>query len=160
MLPLHPLFLKIVKRKNNEMKERVRYITIRFICLKQLSDKDAWFIVSNKIKRLFGTIGSSEIGLFLSHYDVTNQGGIFRCSHNKVYRVRAALCFIHNHQDEPLYTFSENLTGSLQKAKIILQDPHNISRYQQLKNLFNLKRTHPANDDLLKPDRNEDTVPV
>ena len=128
-------------------KERVRYIGIRFISSTPISEKDAWFIVSNEIKRLYGTIGAAEVGLFLSYYDPETQGGVFRSSHLMVNRVRSALCFLHTRRNEPLYVFAENTTGSLKKAKLSLHESRNITRYQQLHSLFTTKWNQHTNDD-------------
>ncbi len=114
------------------MNERIRYINIRFISPIQLQEKDAWFIVSTEIRRLFGIDGASEIGLFLSFFDQSSQGGIFRSSHNFVHRVRTSLCFIHSRQNTPLFLFSENVSGSLKKAKKLLLRSKHLTRYQEL----------------------------
>lgn len=114
------------------MDERVRYINIRFISPNQLQEKDAWFIVSSEIRRLFGIDGAAEVGLFLSFFDQASQGGIFRSSHNFIHRVRTSLCFIHSRQNTPIFLFSENVSGSLKKAKTLLLGSKHLSRYQEL----------------------------
>jgi RNase P/RNase MRP subunit POP5 len=118
------------------MDERVRYINIRIISPLHIQEKEAWFIVSSEIRRLFGTVGAADVGLFLSYYDEKNQGGIYRASHKFIDRVRSVLCFIHTRQNIPLFLFSENVSGSLKKAKSLLKKPKNIKRYQYLKELL------------------------
>lgn len=118
------------------MDERIRYINIRFISPIQLQEKDAWFTVSSEVKRLFGTHGAAEIGLFLSYFDQTAQGGIFRASHKYVYRVRSALCFIHSRHNNPLFLFSENVSGSLKRAKKLLSGSKHLTRYQELRKML------------------------
>lgn len=119
-------------------KERVRYITIRFIGSQEVSEKDAWFIVATEVKRLFGVTGATKVGLYLSYFDSESQGGIFRVSHKAIQQVRAALCFIHSHHSQPLFVYSEQLTGSLRKAKKELQIEENLSKYHKMKqNLLN-----------------------
>ena len=118
------------------MNERVRYINIRIISPIHIQEKDAWFIVSSEVRRLFGTIGAADVGLFLSHYDEENQGGIFRASHKFVSRVRAALCFIHIRRNTPMFLFSENVSGSLKKAKLFLVKLNNIERYHLLREIL------------------------
>lgn len=119
------------------MDERVRYVNIRFICPHQLQEKDAWYIVSSEVRRLFGTHGAAEIGLFLSYFDQETQGGIFRASHKYVHRVRTSICFIHSRHNTPLFLFSENVSGSLKKAKAFLLSSKHITRYQELRKLLN-----------------------
>ncbi|MCK5344525.1 MAG: hypothetical protein KAR20_14025 [Candidatus Heimdallarchaeota archaeon] len=114
-------------------KERVRYLTVRFISLKDISEKDAWFILATEIKRLFGVTGAAKVGLYLSYFDPQNQGGIFRMSHQSVHLIRASICFIHSHHSQPLYVYSEYLTGSLKKAKEYLCNKNYHDRYYVLK---------------------------
>lgn len=129
------------------MDERIRYINIRFISPVQLQEKDAWFTISSEVKRLFGTHGASEVGLFLSYFDQITQGGIFRISHNFVYRVRAAICFIHLRYNTPILIYSENISGSLKKAKKLLNTEKFISRYQALRELLCDNWEKHLNDD-------------
>ncbi len=118
------------------MDERIRYINIRFISPIQLQDKDAWFIVSTEVKHLFGTHGAADVGLFLSYFDQSVQGGIFRSSHKYVHRVRTSLCFIHSRHNTPLFLFSENVSGSLKKAKKLLLGSKHLTRYQELRKVL------------------------
>ncbi len=118
------------------MDERIRYINIRFISPIQLQDKDAWFIVATEVKCLFGTHGAADIGLFLSYFDQSVQGGIFRSSHKYVHRVRTSLCFIHSRHNTPLFLFSENVSGSLKKAKKLLLGSKHLTRYQELRKVL------------------------
>jgi RNase P/RNase MRP subunit POP5 len=118
------------------MDERIRYINVRFISPVQLQEKDAWFTISSEVKHLFGTHGAAEVGLFLSYFDQANQGGIFRTSHAFVYRVRAAICFIHSRYNTPILIYSENISGSLKKAKKLLNVEKFINRYQALRDLL------------------------
>ena len=129
------------------MSERTRYLNIRFISPVQLQEKDAWFIVSSEVRRIFGIDGASEIGLFLSYFDYSNQGGIFRTSHKYVHRVRTCLCFIHSRYDSPLFLYSENLSGSLKKAKIQLTSSKHVTRYQNLQKLLKNSWDHHFDDD-------------
>ena len=129
------------------MAERVRYINIRLISPIQLQEKDAWVIVSSEVKRLFGTYGAAEIGLFLSYFDQAAQGGIFRASHDYVYRIRTSLCFIHSRHNIPLFLYSENVSGSLKKAKKLLLGSKHLTRYQALRNVFCKNWEQHLNDD-------------
>jgi RNase P/RNase MRP subunit POP5 len=127
--------------------ERTRYLNIRYISLDTIKEKDAWFTVSLEIKRLFGVIGASDEGLFLSYYDEKNQGGIFRCAHLYIHRVRATLCFISKQHNHPLFLYAESVSGTLKKAKEQLHYPKNILRYQQIRTtLTNFWKT-PFDDD-------------
>jgi RNase P/RNase MRP subunit POP5 len=118
------------------MDERIRYINIRFISPIQLQEKDAWFTISSEVKHLFGTHGAAEVGLFLSYFDQVTQGGIFRASHKFVFRVSAAICFIHSRYNTPILIYSENITGSLKKAKKLLNAKKFINRYQTIHELL------------------------
>ncbi|MFX0050860.1 MAG: Rpp14/Pop5 family protein [Candidatus Hodarchaeota archaeon] len=118
------------------MDERVRYINIRIISPLHIQEKEAWFIVSSEVRRLFGATGAADVGLFLSYYDEENQGAIYRASHRFIDRVRTVLCFIHARQNTPLFLFSENVSGTLKKAKTLLKESKNIKRYQYLKELL------------------------
>ncbi|MFX1504597.1 MAG: Rpp14/Pop5 family protein [Promethearchaeota archaeon] len=133
------------------MNERIRYINIRFISPIQLQEKDAWFTISSEVKHLFGTYGAAEVGLFLSYFDRESQGGIFRTSHNFVYRVRAAICFIHSRYNNPILIYSENISGSLKKAKKLLNKEKFIDHYQILRELLCDTWELNLNDDK-KPD--------
>jgi RNase P/RNase MRP subunit POP5 len=113
----------------------------------QFQEKDVWYIVSSEIRRLFGTFGAAKVGLFLSYYDEANQGGIFRSAHTYIHRVRAALCFIHSHQNSPLLIITENVTGSLKKAKELLKEKKNIKRWQILRELLNSNREQQFDDE-------------
>ncbi|MHA1996023.1 MAG: Rpp14/Pop5 family protein [Candidatus Hodarchaeales archaeon] len=114
-------------------KERVRYLTVRFICQEEVSEKDAWFLLATEVKRLFGVTGASKVGLYLSHFDPQKQGGIFRMSHQSVNLVRASICFITSHHSQPIFIHSECLTGSLKKAKKYLCNVNYHDRYHALK---------------------------
>lgn len=129
------------------MDERIRYINIRFISPIELQEKDAWFTISSEVKRLFGTHGAAEVGLFLSYFDQETQGGIFRTSHNFVYRVRAAICFIHSRYNTPILIYSENISGSLKKAKKLLNTKKFIDHYQALRELLCINWELNLNDD-------------
>ncbi len=117
-------------------KERVRYLTIRFICTKELTEKDAWFLIAGEVKRLFGVVGASEAGLYLSHFNPDIQTGIFRVSHLKVTYIQTALCFLNTFHSEELFLYSENLTGSLKKAKSHLTNDRLQERFQRLKKIL------------------------
>ncbi len=129
------------------MDERVRYINIRVICQAELQEKELWSIISSEVKRLFGTIGAAEVGLFLSYFDQKNQCGIFRSSHRYVHRVKAALCFIHFHRNIPIFLFSESVSGSIKKAKELLNGSKSIKRYQSLKKILYTRRKSSFNDE-------------
>ena len=118
------------------MNERNRYINIRFISPAHLEEKDAWFTISSEVRRLFGTHGAAEVGLFLSYFDQDTQGGIFRASHTCVYRVRAAICFILSRFNDPILVYSENISGSLKKAKSLLNTKKYLKRYHTLRELL------------------------
>ena len=117
-------------------KEKVRYLTIRFICPVELTEKDAWFIIAGEVKRLFGVAGASQAGLYLSYFEPEIQTGIFRVSHLKVVLIRTSLCFLNKFQSKNLFIYSENLTGSLKKAKENIKDKRVQERFQNLKNLI------------------------
>ncbi len=129
------------------MDERVRYINIRVICQAELQEKELWFLISSEVKRLFGTLGAAEVGLFLSYFDQKNQCGIFRSSHRYVHRVKAALCFIHFHRNIPIFLFSESVSGSIKKAKELLNGTKSIRRYQSLKKILYTNRESSFNDE-------------
>ncbi len=129
------------------MDERVRYITIRIISPIRYQEKDVWYIISSEIRRLFGTFGAAKVGLFLSYYDETNQVGIFRSSHKFVHRVRATLCFIHSYQNHPLFIITENVTGSLKKAKELLKEQKYLKRMKNLRELLYTEREQWFDDE-------------
>ena len=129
------------------MDERVRYINIRVICQAELQEKELWFLISSEVKRLFGTLGAAEVGLFLSYFDQKNQCGIFRSSHRYVHRVKATLCFIHFHRNIPIFLFSESVSGSIKKAKELLKGLKSIKRYQSLKKILYTNRELSFNDE-------------
>jgi RNase P/RNase MRP subunit POP5 len=114
-------------------KERVRYLTVRFISQEAISEKDAWFLLATEVKRLFGITGAAKVGLYLSHFDPQKQVGIFRMSHHSVNLVRASICFINTHHSQPVLIYSECLTGSLKKAKKYLCNVNYHDRYYALK---------------------------
>jgi len=114
-------------------KERVRYLNIRFIGSQKISEKDAWFVVATQVKRLFGVIGAADAGLYLSYFDSEKQGGIFRTSHNSVHLIRGAICYIQTHHSQTMFVYSDNLTGSLKKAKEKLESKENRKRYEKIK---------------------------
>ncbi|MHA2096173.1 MAG: Rpp14/Pop5 family protein [Candidatus Hodarchaeales archaeon] len=114
-------------------KERVRYLTVRFIGQESISEKDAWFLLASEVKRLFGVTGAAKVGLYLSYFDPQIQGGVFRMSHQSVHLIRASICFIHSHHSHPIYIYSECLTGSLKKAKEYLSQENYCDRYNAIK---------------------------
>ena len=114
-------------------KERVRYLNIRFIGAQKISEKDAWFMVATQVKRLFGVIGAAEAGLYLSYFESEKQEGIFRTSHNSVHLIRGAICYIQSHHSQTMFVYSDNLTGSLKKAKERLKSKENRNRHEKLK---------------------------
>jgi RNase P/RNase MRP subunit POP5 len=126
-------------------KERVRYINIRFIGSQIISEKDAWFLVATEVKRLFGVIGAAGVGLYLSYFDSETQGGIFRTSHDSVHIVRGAICHIQTYRSQKMFVYSDNLTGSLKKAKEKLKSKENWIRYEELKK--NLNKALSLNDE-------------
>ena len=131
------------------MDERVRYINIRIISPTEFQEKDFWFLISTKVKQLFGNLGAAEVGLFLSFFDYKNQGGIFRSSHRYVQRVKASLCFIHYQRNVPLFLYSENVSGSIKKAKELLLNSKHINRYHNIKKILYVNRESSFNDENL-----------
>ncbi|MHA1215411.1 MAG: Rpp14/Pop5 family protein [Candidatus Hodarchaeales archaeon] len=119
------------------LKERTRYILVHFISSSPIEEKDAWFIVSNQLKKILGVLGASEIGLFLSFFDPELQSGIFHASHYTVHKVRAALCFIQKWKNDPLYVYSDGVTGTLKKAKILLNNKQKSMVYENIKESLN-----------------------
>ena len=126
-------------------KERVRYLNIRFIGPLKILEKDAWFLVAAEVKRLFGVIGASDVGLYLSYFDPETQGGIFRTSHSSVNLVRSAICYIQSYRSQNIFVYSDNLTGSLKKAKEMLDSKKDRNRYEKLKEI--LKKDRSSLDD-------------
>ena len=114
-------------------KERVRYLTVRFISQESISEKDAWFLLASEVKRLFGVTGAAKVGLYLSYFDPQKQGGVFRMSHESVHLIRASICFIQSHHSHPIYVYLECLTGSLKKAKEYLCKENYYDRHNALK---------------------------
>jgi len=117
-------------------KERVRYLNVRFIGTQKISEKDAWFIVATEVKRLFGVIGAADAGLYLSYFDAEEQEGIFRTSHSSVHLIRGAICYIQTHHSQSMFVYSDNLTGSLKKAKEKLETKENRMRHEKIKQLL------------------------
>ena len=114
-------------------KERVRYLNVRFIAPQNINEKDAWFLVAKEVKRLFGVIGAADAGLYLSYFDEESQGGIFRTSHNTIHLIRGAICYIQSHHTIPIFLYSDNLTGSLRKAKEMLFSEECRKKYERIK---------------------------
>ena len=114
--------------------ERNRYLILRFISLKRISEKEAWFIVSSSVKKMFGIFGASNIGLFLSYYDESDQLGIFRVAHNAGHLVGASICFINSRNGQDLYVSLESTTGTIKKAKQLLKKYS--ERTAKMKNLL------------------------
>ena len=117
-------------------KERVRYLNVRFIGSQKISEKDAWFIVATEVKRLFGVIGAADAGLYLSYFDSEKQEGIFRTSHNSVHMIRGAICYIQTHHSQCMFVYTDNLTGSLKKAKEKLKSKENRKRNEKIKQII------------------------
>ncbi|MFW9779146.1 MAG: Rpp14/Pop5 family protein [Candidatus Heimdallarchaeota archaeon] len=118
------------------MDERIRYINIRMIGLFSLTEKDAWHVISTEIRRLVGAAGAADIGLFLAFFDPKSQGGIFRVAHRYIHRVRGALCFIQKWNQNPIFTYSENVSGTLKTAKKELLSAGHLHRASVLTKIF------------------------
>ncbi len=118
------------------MKERNRYLTLRFISPKKISEKEAWFTISSSVKKMYGSYGASTIGLFLSYFEEDNQVGIFRVSHNSTYLLAAALCFINTRNNQSIYIYSENTSGTIKKARTLLSKEKYNKRAKIIRNLL------------------------
>ncbi|MFW9855802.1 MAG: Rpp14/Pop5 family protein [Candidatus Thorarchaeota archaeon] len=118
------------------MDERVRYINIRMISQSSLTEKDAWHVVSSEIRRLVGTVGAADIGLFLAFFDPKTQGGIFRVAHKYIHRVRGALCFVQKWNQNPFFAYSENVSGTLKTAKEELLSTGHLHRASAFNKIF------------------------
>lgn len=118
------------------IKERTRYIVIRFISSSLMNERDAWKAVSSEIRKLYGVYGAARVGLYLSYYDFDLQTGIFRSSHNCIPHVRVGLCYIHNYNNRYLYAFSDYVSGTLKKCKEYLKNTKSQIIYSNLRQLL------------------------
>jgi RNase P/RNase MRP subunit POP5 len=129
------------------MDERVRYINIRLIGLRPLTEKDTWYVISNEIRRLVGIAGAADMGLFLAFYDSKHQGGIFRVAHRYTHRIKGALCFIKSWNNTPLFAYSENVSGTLKTAKEELSSTKHLNRADALNKIFQTYWNSSFDDD-------------
>ena len=124
------------------IKERSRYIVIRFISSSPMNEREAWKAVSLEIRKIFGVYGAARVGLYLSYFDFELQTGIFRSSHNCISHVRTGLCYIHKYNNHYLYAFSDYVSGTLKKCKEYLKNPKSQTAYSSLRQLL-LKQEKP-----------------
>ncbi|MBN1329582.1 MAG: hypothetical protein JXA54_08930 [Candidatus Heimdallarchaeota archaeon] len=105
----------------NRKLERQRYLLFEIFTSNDetISDKILLDAFWNAYSRLFGVVGSSRAGVYLSFYNQKQNYGILRCSNYSINSVRAALTLISKINNLPVLIHVLKCSGTLKNLKDI-----------------------------------------
>jgi ribonuclease P/MRP protein subunit POP5 len=113
------------------MRLRQRYLAVRLLTLEQLPSESTFRnAIWKQLQGLYGELGVSQIGFWLTAYDPEKQRAIIRCQHTQVRPLRAALASIRQIESISLLFHVVGVSGSIRKALTHLPelDPQNVIR--------------------------------
>ncbi|HUT82031.1 MAG TPA: Rpp14/Pop5 family protein [Candidatus Bathyarchaeia archaeon] len=105
----------------NKKLERQRYLLFEIMILKdeKISDKALLETFWSAYTSLFGAVGSSRAGVYLSYYNNEENYGILRCSNYSINSVRATLTLISKINDLPVLIHVLKTSGTIKNLKDI-----------------------------------------
>jgi len=113
------------------MRLRQRYLAIRLLTHQNIPAEPTFRnAIWNQLQRLYGELGMSRIGFWLTAYHPEKQSAIIRCQHTQVRPLRAALATIRQIDSTPLLIHVVGVSGSIKKALAFLPqlDPRHVVR--------------------------------
>ncbi len=103
-----------------QSKEKRRLDRQRYVLFEILSQKNTKYekkqiedLVWKEIGYHFGSVGSSRVGLYFSHYDLESQIGIIRCTNHSLQSIRAVFSFITEIENERVLFHIMKVSGTI-----------------------------------------------
>jgi RNase P/RNase MRP subunit POP5 len=113
------------------MRLRQRYLAVRLLTLQNLPSEVTFRnAIWAHLQGLYGELGVSRIGFWLTAYHPENRSAVIRCQHTQVRQLRAALATIRQIDSTALLFQVVGVSGSIKKALTFLPelDPQSIIR--------------------------------
>ena len=103
------------------MRSRQRYLAVRVHTSKKLPSESTFRnAIWQQLQELYGELGVSRIGFWLTSYHPNEKSAIIRCQHTHVRPLRAALATIVQMDSVPLLLHVVGISGTIRKAASIL----------------------------------------
>jgi len=103
---------------------RRRYLWVRINPSSQYDQKTVDQVIDEKLHFLYGVKGALQVNYKLIEYTPSSCDLILRCSHNRVYEMRAALAHISEIKEAPVRLDVKRVSGTLKSLrKHIHQEP-------------------------------------
>ncbi|MHA1737405.1 MAG: RNase P subunit p30 family protein [Candidatus Heimdallarchaeota archaeon] len=103
--------------------ERQRYLLFEILSEKKtkLLQKEFEDLIWTKFNSLFGVVGSSQLGFYVTHFNKEKQFGIIRCSHKYLTAMRAVLAILTQIEEKPVIFHVMKVSGTLKNLLKIAQ---------------------------------------
>ncbi len=99
------------------MRSRQRYLAVRVHTSQKLpSESNFRNAIWQQLQELYGELGVSQIGFWLTSYHPEEKSAIIRCQHTQVRPLRAALATIMQINSIPLLLHVVGISGTIRKA--------------------------------------------
>ncbi|MFX1509807.1 MAG: Rpp14/Pop5 family protein [Promethearchaeota archaeon] len=99
------------------MQPRQRYLALRIYSSENLpSEADFRNAIWQQLTQLYGELGVSLIGFWLTSYHPDETSAILRCQHTQVRPLRAALATLTHVNSKPLLIHVVAVSGTIRKA--------------------------------------------
>jgi RNase P/RNase MRP subunit POP5 len=94
-----------------------RYLLVKIICNKTLSDEHFRDALADSVRRYFGEIGFSRIGPRLVRVDHNTSTAIVCCNQGEVSQLESALALISEHLEEPVAPLVLRVSGTIKALR-------------------------------------------
>jgi ribonuclease P/MRP protein subunit POP5 len=99
------------------MRPRQRYLAVQIHTSHKLPPESNFRnAIWQQLQTLYGELGVSRIGFWLTSYHPKEQSAIIRCQHTQVRPLRAALATITEINSKPLVFHVVGISGTIRKA--------------------------------------------
>ncbi|MEA2070930.1 MAG: Rpp14/Pop5 family protein [Asgard group archaeon] len=114
--PELPFNLQAISSSDKKL-ERQRYLSFEIISEQKLNitKKELQNIIWEQLQKLYGSIGCSQVGLYLLAYDTETSYGILRCSHHAVRALRISLATIASINQMRVIVHINKVSGTINK---------------------------------------------
>lgn len=103
--------------------ERQRYLLFEILSEKKtkLTQKEFEGMIWQNFNSLFGAVGSSQLGFYVTYFNEEKQFGIVRCSHKYLTAMRAVLAIMNRIEEKPVIFHVMKVSGTLKNLLKISQ---------------------------------------
>lgn len=99
------------------MRQKQRYLAVQLYTSHQLPSESTFRnAIWQQLQAMYGELGVSRIGFWLTSYHPKEKRAIIRCQHNQVRPLRAALVSITEIASKPLTFHVTGISGTIRKA--------------------------------------------